>query len=320
MTVIPPTSTAESVTNDDGRSPAAGPFGVAPDEAEFVRIGRARLYLRRYRRNRPAVLGVIIFAAIVLFSLFGQLLTPYGFAESDFTALTRPPSPQHLLGTSTGGNDILAQTVHGLRRSLIIALVVSVITIVLSAIIGAGAAYLGGRIERTALAVIHFLLVVPSFLILALISNRVAGDWRVLIIVLSIFGWMGTARVVWSMSTTLRERDYVQMAELLGVRPWRIIIRHIVPNLGSLLIINVTLGVVATVLTETSLSFLGFGIKTPDVSLGVMLQDGASSLTTAPWIFLFPAAVVVLLTVSVTLIGDGLRDAFDPTSASGGRR
>lgn len=86
------------------------------------------------------------------------------------------------------------------------------------------------------------------------------------------------------------------------------------------MIINVTLGVVATVLTETSLSFLGFGIKTPDVSLGVMLQDGASSLTTAPWIFLFPAAVVVLLTVSVTLIGDGLRDAFDPTSSSGAGR
>jgi peptide/nickel transport system permease protein len=301
----------------ENRADAGTPAGAEP---EFERLGRGRLYLRRYLRNRAAVAGLAIFAMLVAVALFGERVTAFDYTEPDFLALTQPPNGTHLLGTTTGGNDVLAQVVHGLRRSLTIAVSVSLITIVLASVVGAGAAYLRGWVEKASLAVIHFLLVVPSFLILALIANSVAGDWRVLIVVLAAFGWVGTARVIWSVSTSLREREYVIQAELMDVRPGRIVVRHIIPNLGSLLIINVTLGVVGTVLTETSLSFLGFGIKIPDVSLGVMLQDGSTALTTAPWIFLAPATVLVLLTVSVTLIGDGLRDALDPTWSKGGRR
>lgn len=323
MSLLPPENA--SIIADDAREgitadapgSASDPVSGAPESA---RLGRGRLVLRRFLRNPSAIAGTIIFALIVAFALFGGLLTPWAHDEADFLALTQPPSSAHLLGTTTGGNDLLAQVVHGLQRSLVIAVAVSVITLVLAAIIGAGAAYLGGAIEQASLAVIHFLLVVPSFLILALISHRTGGDWAVLIIVLSIFGWMGTARVIWSVSTSLRERDYVTMAKLMGVPGWRIILRHILPNLSSLLVVNLTLGIVGTVLTETSLSFLGFGIQPPDVSIGMMLQDGATSLTTAPWILLVPAITLVLLTVSVTLIGDGLRDALDPTSASGVKR
>ncbi|MGW2225031.1 ABC transporter permease [Streptomyces formicae] len=286
-------------------------------------LGRGRLYLRRFLRNRLAVAGVLIFALLVLFSVFGGLFTPYTHTDADFAALTQPPSDVHWFGTNQGGNDVYASAVHGLQRSLVIAVSVSVLTIVVAAVIGASAAYFRGRVEKLTLAVIHFLLIVPSFLILALVSHRLAGDWRVLIIVLTLFGWMSTARVVWSVSTSLRERDYVTAAEFMGVRPLRIILRHIIPNLGSLLIVNLTLGVVATVLSETALSFLGFGVQTPDVSLGTMLADGATTVTSAPWLFAFPAGLVVLLTVSMTFIGDGLRDALDPTSvtgAAGGRR
>ncbi|MFF0474795.1 ABC transporter permease [Streptomyces sp. NPDC004284] len=281
------------------------------------------LYLRRFGRNRGALLGVALFALLVLFSVLGDLFTHVAYTDADFTALTRPPGPSHWFGTNQGGNDVYAQAVHGLRRSLVIAVCVSVLTVVLAAVIGAGAAYLGGRVEKLTLAVIHFLLVVPSFLILALVSHRLAGDWRVLVLVLTVFGWMTTARVVWSLSTSLRERDYVLAAEFMGVRPWRIVARHIIPNLGSLLVVNLTLGVVATVLSETALSFLGFGVQPPDVSLGTMLADGSGTITSAPWLFAFPAGLLVLLTVSMTLVGDGLRDALDPTSvsaASGGAR
>ncbi|MGW4702131.1 ABC transporter permease [Streptomyces sp. NPDC004285] len=285
--------------------------------------GAGRLYVRRFGRNRAALLGVALFVLLVLFSVLGGLLSPFAYTDADFTALTRPPDGTHWFGTNQGGNDVYAEAVHGLRRSLVIAVSVSVLTIVLAAVIGAAAAYLGGRVEKLTLAVIHFLLVVPSFLILALVSHRLAGDWRVLILVLTVFGWMTTARVVWSLSTSLRERDYVLAAEFMGVRPWQIVLRHIIPNLGSLLVVNLTLGVVATVLGETALSFLGFGVQPPDVSLGTMLADGSGSITSAPWLFAFPAGLVVLLTVSMTLVGDGLRDALDPTSvsaASGGTR
>lgn len=318
MSILPPADTAVIAEDTAAAERIAGP--EQPETSEFVRIGRRRLLARRFLHSPSAIIGAVIFILLLAFSILGGLLTPYAYDQPDFLALTQPPGGQHLLGTTAGGNDLLAEVVHALRRSLVIAVSVSVITIVLSAVIGAGAAYIGGRAEQVALAVIHFLLVVPSFLILALVSFRVGGDWRVLIVVLAVFGWMGTARVIWSVSTSLRERDFVRMAEIIGVSPGRIIVRHIIPNLGSLLIVNVTLGVVSTVLTETSLSFLGFGIKPPDVSLGVMLQDGSAALTTAPWIFLVPAAVLVLLTVSVTLIGDGLRDALDPNAARGGTR
>ncbi|MFI1798871.1 ABC transporter permease [Streptomyces sp. NPDC020379] len=304
-------------------------MGQVPDAALLTvprdkrRIGPGRLYLRRFLRNRLAVAGVVILLLLLLFSVFGGLFTSYSYSEPDFAALTQPPSAEHWFGTNQGGNDIYASAVHGLQRSLAIAVSVSVLTLVLAAVIGSGAAYFGGRVEKATLAVIHFLLIVPSFLILALVSHRLAGDWRALIVVLTVFGWMSTARVIWSVSTSLRERDYVTAAEFMGVRPLRIIVRHIIPNLGSLLIVNLTLGVVATVLSETALSFLGFGVQTPDVSLGTMLAAGAGTVTSAPWLFAFPAGLVVLLTVSMTFIGDGLRDALDPTSATGaagGRR
>ncbi|MFJ3759363.1 MULTISPECIES: ABC transporter permease [unclassified Streptomyces] len=299
------------------------PEPLDPDAAPpgpTARAGGGRLYVRRFARNRPALLGVALLVLLVLFSVCGGLFTRFAYTDVDFTALTQPPDGTHYFGTNQGGNDVYAEAVHGLQRSLVIAVSVSVLTIVLAAVIGAGAAYFGGRVERLTLTVIHFLLVVPSFLILALVSHHLAGDWRVLILVLTVFGWMSTARVIWSVSTSLRERDYVLAAEFMGVRPWRIILRHIIPNLGSLLIVNLTLGVVATVLSETALSFLGFGVQTPDVSLGTMLADGSGTITTAPWLFGYPAALVVLLTLSMTLVGDGLRDAFDPNSAAGGRR
>jgi glutathione transport system permease protein len=293
------------------------PIPVDPDIPP-PRLGRKRLYARRFARNRSALLGVLIFVALVLFAAFGHLLTRWNWADPDFAALTQPPTPVHPFGTGQGGNDLLAECVHGLQRSLVIALSVSGLTTVIAALVGAGTAYLGGRTERVSLAVIHFLLVVPSFLILALVSNRVAGDWRVLILVLTLFGWVFNARIVWSVSTSLRERDYVLMAEFMDVSRWRIVLRHIVPHLSSLLIINLTLGVDTTVLSETALSFLGFGVKPPDVSLGALLADGSSTISSAPWLFAYPAGLLVVLTVSVMLIGDGLRDALDPTSTRAG--
>lgn len=280
---------------------------------------RGLLYLRRFLRNRAAVAGAVILAALVAFAAFGGLFTPYTHTDVDFTALTSPPSPEHVFGTNASGNDTYSQVVHGLQRSLVIAISVSLLTTLIAAFVGAVAAYLGGRAERAVLGIVHFLLVVPSFLVLALLSNRYGGDWRILILVLTAFGWMFGARVVWSLSTSLRERDYVHAARFMGVGPVRIVLRHLIPNIGSLLIVSFTLGVVATVQGETALSFIGFGVKLPDVSLGTMLNEGANSIASAPWLFYFPAGVLTLLTVSMALIGDGLSDALNPLSKSGGR-
>jgi peptide/nickel transport system permease protein len=297
----------------------AAPSEVKGRGARRTHLSRRRLYLRRFLRNRGALVGLAVLSVLIVFALFGSVLTIYTYTDVDFANLSSAPSPEHLFGTNGAGNDTYAQAVHGLRRSLVIALVVSALTTTIAAFVGAAAAYLGGLAEKIILEVIHFLLVVPAFLILALVSQRAHGDWSVLILVLTMFGWMFSARVVWSLATSLREREYVQAARYMGVGPIRIVVRHLIPNIGSLLIVSFTLGVVATVQSETALSFIGFGVQPPDVSLGTMLSDGANTVSSAPWLFYFPASLVTLLTVSMALIGDGLRDALDPTSRSGGR-
>lgn len=282
------------------------------------RLSKRRLYARRFVRNRAAVVGAVIFVLITLFAIFGNLFGRHDYLETDFLALSTGPEANHWFGTNGAGNDLYAQTVRGLQRSLAIALIVSVSTTVISALVGASAAYFGGLYERAWLTVIHFLLVVPTFLILALLSNSSGGDWRVIALILSLVGWFYSARVIWTLSLSLREHDYVTAARFMGVPGFRIVVRHIIPNIGSLLILQFTLGIVGTVLAETSLSFLGFGVKAPDVSLGALIGGGSDTISSAPWLFYFPAAALTLVTVSAALVADGLRDAIDPTSAAGG--
>lgn len=329
--VVPPISDAAIDLERDFESNSApeldpaivgGPAGLAagPSPAPTVRGARKwRLYLRRFLRNRMAVVGVIVLVAIALLGIIGPFLTPYSYDEVDFLAINDGPGGQHWLGTTGAGNDLFAQLAHGIQRSLIIGLTVSLATTLIAAFVGAIAAYVGGWVERVILEVIHFLLIVPSFLILALVSNDVNGDWRLLIVVLVAFGWMYYARVVWTMALSVREREFVSAARYMGLGPWTVVRRHIVPNIGSMLTIHFTLGVVTTIQAETALSFLGFGVKEPDTSLGALIGEGSSLVYSTPWVFWFPAITLTLLTVSMAFIADGLRDALDPTSRAGGQ-
>lgn len=282
-------------------------------------ISKLTLYRRRFLRNKMAVVGLIIFVLLTLFAIFGNMPNKWNYMEPDFLALTQPPSANHWFGTTQGGNDLYAQVVHGLGRSMVIAVTVSAATIVIAALVGTLAAYLGGKPERAILAFIHFMLLIPSFLFIALIVGGSGGDWKMLIGVLILFGWMYYSRVIWSLAISLRERDFIRAARYMGVGTFKTLVRHMIPNIGSLLIINLMLGVVSTVMSETGLSFLGLGVKLPDVSLGTLLALGSNSIRSATWVFWFPAICLTLLTVSMAFIADGLRDALDPNSAAGGR-
>lgn len=284
------------------------------------RTSKWQLYSRRFMRNKPAVAGVYIFLALVLFAIVGPLIAPYSHEDLDFLALRDGPSAEHWFGTNASGNDNFAQVAVGLQRSLMIAALVSIGTTVLSAVIGATAAYFGGLYEKSMLTIIHFMMVIPNFLILAMISNDAGGNWLIIsLVMIFIVGWFMPARIIWTLSLSLREREYVHAARYAGLSGTQVVFRHMLPNIGSLLVINFTLGLVTAVMTETGLSFLGFGVKLPDVSLGALIGYGANTITSTPWLFYFPAALLTLLTVSMSLIADGLRDALDPTSAAGGR-
>ncbi|MGW6335402.1 ABC transporter permease [Nocardia rhamnosiphila] len=276
--------------------------------------GRRKLILRRFLRNKPALVGTAVLILMFLASFVLPSLLPYDYQDIDYTALLQPPSPQHPFGTTEIGQDVLAQTLRGLQKSLIIGLCVAVFSTTIAAVTGAVAGLLGGWTDRTIMWVVDLLLVVPSFIIVALFAPRTKGSGSIvlLIILLSVFGWMISARIVRGLTMSLREREFVRAARYMGAPTRTIILTHIVPNIASILIIDTTLTVGASIMAETGLSFLGFGVQPPDVSLGTLIANGTSSAMTYPWLFLFAGGLLIITVLCANLVGDGLRDAFDP--------
>jgi len=284
-----------------------------------VQSSRHQLLFRRFLRNKTAVVGLFVIVLLIIVAIIGPWLSPWAYDDVDRTAYLQPPSLEHPLGTTQSGRDMWALTLHGLRKSLLIGLVVAVLSTTIAAIVGSFAAYYGGWLERGALWVTDLLLVIPSFLLIALVAGNSSGSGSsvlLLVMLLTGFGWMLSARVVRSLTQSVRQQEYVQAARYMGLSGPKIIVRHILPNIASLLIIDATLNVSGAILAETSLAYFGFGVQPPDTSLGTLLGDGARQLGSFPWLFAGPASVIVLLILSVNAVGDGLRDAFDPGSVS----
>ncbi|MGH4007411.1 MAG: ABC transporter permease [Pseudonocardiaceae bacterium] len=313
-----------SVTDPHSATALPAPGGVpvgAPRKGQTGPSTRGRLVARRFLRHRLAVFGLACVLLLYALAFLGPLLTPWSYAEQDPTAYLQPPSAQHWFGTTQIGEDVFAQTLRGLQKSLTIGLLVAIISTGLAAVVGATAGYFGGWVDRTLMWVVDLLLVVPAFLIIAILSPSFRGEtWLIFVLLLAAFGWMISARIVRGMTLSLREREFVLAARFIGVPPWRIIARHIVPNMASLLIIDATLTVGAAILLETGLSYFGFGVQPPDVSLGTLIASGTNSALTFPWLFLVSGGLLALTVLSVNFVGDGLRDALDPTSARGNRR
>jgi len=199
-----------------------------------------------------------------------------------------------------------------MQKSMLIGVCVAFISTIIAATVGTIAGYFGGWRDRTLMWIVDLMLVVPSFLLITIVVQRTKGDIVWLIVLLAVFSWMISSRIVRGMTMSLRDREFVSAARYMGVSSWRIIVRHILPNVASIIIIDTALNVGVAILAETGLSFLGFGIQPPDVSLGTLIADGTKSVTTFPWVFLFPAGVLVLIILCSNLVGDGLRDALDP--------
>ena len=258
---------------------------------------------------------------LIVLAIFGpKVLTEWDYTELDQTAFLQGPSWSHKLGTTQAGRDVLAMSLQGLRVSMLISLVVGVGATTIAAIVGSFAAYFGGWLERVSLWTIDLLLVLPAFLIIALFMRNINSHLAIwLAFWLMFLSWMLSARIVRSLTMSVRDREYVTAAKYMGVRGPTIIVRHILPNVASLLIIDATLAIAAAVIAETSLSFFGFGIRSPEVSLGTVIAEGSRMATTFPWVFAGGAGFLVFMVLAINFIGDGLRDAFDPSSQSGGK-
>lgn len=290
----------------------------APDTAA---ASRGRLVLRRFLRNRLALGGLALLALLYLVAFGYPLFSPWSHTDLDTFNILVTPTPNHWFGTDQLGTDLFALTMRGLQKSLLIGLLVAVFSTALAALVGAAAGYFGGWADRMLMWLVDLLLILPTFLVVAIMSPLFKGQsWVLFVVILALFMWMITARIVRGMTLSLREREFVKAARYMGQSPWRIIGKHILPNMASLLIIDMTVNVGVAVLAESTLSYFGFGVQAPDVSLGTLIAKYTESAQTFPWLFYFPAAFLVLTVLAVNFAGDGLRDALDPQSARGRKR
>ncbi|HEY2288767.1 MAG TPA: ABC transporter permease [Streptosporangiaceae bacterium] len=299
--------------------PPAGPGGIVRSAAEEGLSVEARSQLRmaaeRFIHHKLALVGLSLFVLLLLLSTAGAHLWRYSYSQITDQFGTGP-SLQHPFGTDTIGHDLFAQVLAGTATSIETALVVAVIATAIGTLVGAAAGYYGGLADSVLMRFTDLVLVVPVLAVLLVLAAGVsglAGNWLVIALVLAALFWTYLARLVRGTFLSLREREFVEAEWAIGASDRRIILRHMIPNAIGPIVVNATLTVALAMLVEAILSFLGLGIQPPDVSLGSLIAAGQGDATALPWLFYFPAGVLVLAILSVNFIGDGLRDALDPT-------
>jgi ABC-type dipeptide/oligopeptide/nickel transport system permease subunit len=299
-----------------GRSAAyATALRAASDGLSVEARSQFRMALERFVHHRLALVGLGTFLFLLLLSTVGAHLWHYNYAQITGQFATGP-SLQHPFGTDTIGHDLFAQVLKGTATSIETALVVAVLSTALGAVIGAVAGYYGKLADAALMRFTDLVLVVPVIAVLLVLAagvSNVASNWFVIALVLAALFWTYLARLVRGTFLSLREREFVEAEWAIGASDRRIILRHMIPNAIGPIVVNATLTVANAMLVEAALSFLGLGIQPPDVSLGSLIAAGQGDATVLPWLFYFPALFLVVCILSVNFIGDGLRDALDPT-------
>jgi oligopeptide transport system permease protein len=271
--------------------------------------------LRRLRSRAAVRLSVAALAVLVALALLGPLSSPWRADAIDWQHLAQGPGAAgaHWLGTDRLGRDLFVRTLSGLRLSLLVSLLATLTSVAIGASYGAIAGFAGGRTDEVMMRFVDVLYALPYlFIVIILTSLLPRGSLAVLFVALGAVGWLTTARIVRGQTLSLRRREFIEAARALGVAPGAILTRHVLPNLVGTLIVYATLTVPQMILFESFLSFLGLGVQEPRASLGNLIAVGAQEMSSAPWMLIAPAAVLVLLLLSLNLIGDGLADALDP--------
>ena len=264
--------------------------------------------------QRPTILaGLIIIAALVLAAVLAPALAPQHPFQQDLAGGLGRPGLTHLLGQDHLGRDILSRLIHGSRISLMVGLITVGVSSIVGILLGALAGYFGGWTDEVIMRLTDILLAFPGLLLaIALMAVRGPGIPNV-IIALSILGWVGYARLVRGQILALKQVEFVTAARALGAPSRRIIGRHLLPNILSPLLVEATFGMAAAILAEAGLSFLGLGTQPPNPSWGAMLNEGRRFLLEAPHLSLFPGLAIMVVVLAFNFLGDGLRDALDPT-------
>jgi peptide/nickel transport system permease protein len=321
------TRTQDSTVPQSSGSAADGSTGSdddlrateTPGQEVRVYINKRSIIFRRFLRNKPAVVGCVVLMVVIVFALLGNLPNGWRYDDLDaYAAGGAAPSAVHWFGANTAGADVYALLVRGTQKSLLIGALVGIITPLVAAVYGTALAYFGGWVERIGLFILETMIMMPVIIMIAILMNGRGGGWITLSVLLIVFGWMGTARLVRALASSLVQLDYVRAAKYMGAPAARTIRKHLVPNIASLVVLNVTMSIWGAILSEVSYSFIGIGVKLPDTSLGMMVSQAAGALSHQPWLFWAPVVMLFFITIPLALINDGLRDALDPNSLSAG--
>jgi len=309
----------------------SGPVLKADTISTFEPLTPTQLVWRRFRKHRMALIGTVGIILLVLFILLGSILVPESAAnQGDLLNRLNAPTSIHIFGTDSTGRDVFDRIIYGGQISLMIGILAVVLEVTIGTVIGGMAAFYGGWVDAILMRFTEAMLSIPSLFLLIVLAKFLghdiptinilgrsfSGSVGIVIIVIGLTAWMYLARIVRSNMLSLRELDYISAARSLGASNTRIFFTHLVPNTLGIIVVSATLGLASAILTEAYVSFLGLGVQPPTATWGNMMEQAQSFISQgAWWMWVFPSLFIVLVILSVNLMGDGLRDAFDPHSS-----
>ncbi|HEX5615761.1 MAG TPA: ABC transporter permease [Acidimicrobiia bacterium] len=308
----------EQAPDEIGGLPPAAPRSSDTEairEMEPVARSQFELVFRRFLRHKMAVFSVFLLLAITVLCLSASWIAPFGENQQELLNFNQKPDAEHWFGTDEVGRDVLSRILYGGQISLKIGVAVALLSTAVGTLLGAIAGYFGGWIDNALMRLTDLFLVVPSIAVLAIALRKFGNKDITIILILAAVFWMVIARVVRGQVLSIKEKEYVEAARASGASNTRIIARHILPNVIGPIVVNATLAVAAAIITESTLSFLGFGVQPPQTSWGNMLARGRSYIDAdAAHLVYFPGLAILITVLAINFIGDGLRDAFDPQS------
>ena len=277
-----------------------------------ARRGEIRQFWRTFSRNQLACIGAVVVGILVAIAVLAPVLAPWDPTKTDMKRILEGPSMKHWLGTDQIGRDVLSRLIYGSRISLAVGFVSVGIAVLIGILLGAAAGYNGGIVDAFIMRLVDLMLVFPRFfLLLAVLAFLKPSIWTIMVVI-GLTGWMGVTRLVRAEFLALREREFVIWSESIGAGALRVIFKHILPNAIAPVLVAMTLGIPAAILTESGLSFLGLGVQPPYATWGNILNDGKDLITYAWWLTLYPGLAILVTVLAYNLMGEGIRDALDP--------
>jgi oligopeptide transport system permease protein len=269
----------------------------------------------RLQKNKMALLGLVVMVTMCIVALLTPWITVYGYEEQNLVLGASPPSAAHWLGTDTLGRDLLTRILYGSRISLAVGFIATAVALLIGVIYGTVAGYMGGRVDAAMMRLVDILYALPFMIFIILLMVIFGRNIFLLFLAIGAVEWLTMARIVRGQVQSLRQQEFVEAAVSIGLGPWAIIRRHLIPNTLGPVIVYTTLTIPNVMLLESFLSFLGLGIQPPQSSWGLLISYGVETMEEYPWLLIFPGLALSLTLFALNFLGDGLRDALDPRAA-----